>query len=368
MTPLTTRETVAPTAISTSRERGVTARVVLLSLLIAAAFAYLIPVIDYKFFNTFLGATHLPPGAVGALLVLIVVVNPILRILSKRLELERNEVLTVYLTCLFSTLTVGIGGNNYFVSFIIGSFYYATRENKWFDALKGLPPWFTPALNADGTYNRVLVESWYTGLSAGQGVPWGRVAGAFMRVGPVFRGGVLDDGVPERDAARAVGRQRSFVVSALAIAARNDARFGKIEPGPNAAPPGNRLVLGQRFDVGRLRHRRLYSGAQRAASLFQRRARVSAQFADRPAFDRGAVESDHLAAAANLSDCRRHFLLADGGSRVFAVGVFPAVSVAIRRCRAARIPAVIVALSAAIGRAHLHRLSGSRRVSGLRRR
>ena len=173
MTPLTTRETAAPATISNARERGVTARVVVLSLLIAAAFAYLIPVIDYKFFNTFLGATHLPPGAVGALLLLIGVVNPILRILSKRLQLARNEVLTVYLTCLFSTLTVGIGGNNYFVSFIIGSFYYATRENKWFDALKGLPPWFTPALNADGTYNRVLVESWYQGLSAGQGVPWG---------------------------------------------------------------------------------------------------------------------------------------------------------------------------------------------------
>ena len=158
--------------IPSPHQRGVTPRVVFLSLLLAVFFAYIIPVIDYKFFNTFLGATHLPPGAVGALVLLLLVVNPLLRLLSARLALARNEVLTVYMTCLFSTLTVGIGGNNYFVSFIIGSFYYSTRENRWFDALKGLPPWFTPALGADGTYNRVLVENWYQGIGPNQAIPW----------------------------------------------------------------------------------------------------------------------------------------------------------------------------------------------------
>ncbi len=159
--------------VASDYSSGVTFRVAVLSLLIAVFFAWAIPVIDYRFFNTFLGATHLPPGAVGALLVLMLVVNPLLRLVSKKLAFRRNEVLTVYLTCLFSTLTVGIGGNNYFVSFIIGSFYYATRENKWFDVLQGLPRWFTPALSADGTYNRSVVEAWYTGLAQGQHIPWG---------------------------------------------------------------------------------------------------------------------------------------------------------------------------------------------------
>ena len=54
-----------------AHQRGVTPRVVVLSLLLAVFFAYVIPVIDYKFFNTFLGATHLPPGAVGALILLL---------------------------------------------------------------------------------------------------------------------------------------------------------------------------------------------------------------------------------------------------------------------------------------------------------
>jgi hypothetical protein len=162
-----------PLETEEKNERGVTPRVVAFSLLIAAAFAYIIPVADYKFSNTFLGATHLPPGAIAVLLLLMVVVNPLIRLVSQKLTFSRNETLTVYLTCLFSTLVPGIGGNNYFVSFIIGSFYFSTRENRWFDYLKGLPPWFTPALNPDGTYNRWVVEAWYNGLAQGQTIPWG---------------------------------------------------------------------------------------------------------------------------------------------------------------------------------------------------
>ncbi len=153
--------------------RGVTPRVVLVCLALAVGFGYIIPVVDYKFFNTFLGATHLPPGAIAALLLMVVVVNPLLRLISTRAAFSRNETLTVYLSCLFSTLVPGIGGNNYFVSFIIGTFYYSTRENRWFDYLKGLPPWFSPALNADGSYNRYVTEAWYNGLSGGQSIPWG---------------------------------------------------------------------------------------------------------------------------------------------------------------------------------------------------
>lgn len=170
-------DSIKPTDAATSpekanlspRQKGVTLRVAILSLGLAAFFAYIIPIIDYRFFNTFLGATHLPPGAVGVLLIMLLVINPLLGLLSRKLKFSRNEVLTVYLSCLVSCLVPGIGGNNYFVSFIIGSFYYATAENKWFDFLQTLPSWMTPALNADGTYNRAVVEGWYVG---GASVPW----------------------------------------------------------------------------------------------------------------------------------------------------------------------------------------------------
>ena len=47
---------------------GVTRRVVILCLALAAFFGYLIPTIDYKLFITFLDGTHLPPRAIAVLL------------------------------------------------------------------------------------------------------------------------------------------------------------------------------------------------------------------------------------------------------------------------------------------------------------
>ena len=173
------------------RRRGVTPRVVCLCLGLAVFFGYIIPVIDVRLSNTFLGAQHLPPGAVGALLVLLLVVNPLLRLFSKRLVLARNELLTVYISCLFSCLVPGHGAENFFIPNLLGPFYYGTGENGWLALWqKYLPAWFSPALWADhanahagalastsgvgqGTYGdagRTLVQDWYSGN--GGVVPW----------------------------------------------------------------------------------------------------------------------------------------------------------------------------------------------------
>lgn len=153
--------------------RGVTSRVVVLSLLLAALFGYCIPVVDYKFSNTFLGAAHLPAAAVAVLLLLLLVVNPLLNLVASKLTFSRNEILTVYITCLFSALVPGRGGENFFLPNLLAPFYFATRENKWLSFMQPyLKPWFTPALTASGQYNKALVEGWYTGLKSGQPIPW----------------------------------------------------------------------------------------------------------------------------------------------------------------------------------------------------
>jgi hypothetical protein len=162
-----------PTSPSLSEERtggGVTLRVVLLCLFLAALFGYIIPIIDVKMVNTYLGAAHLPPGAIAVLLLMLLVVNPLLKLASKRIAFSRNEILTVYITTLFSCLVPGHGAENYFVPNMLAPFYFATPENKWLDFLQlHVKHWMTPALNADGTYNRALTEGWYIG---GVAVPW----------------------------------------------------------------------------------------------------------------------------------------------------------------------------------------------------
>ncbi|HEX8235130.1 MAG TPA: DUF6785 family protein [Abditibacteriaceae bacterium] len=167
--------------------RGVTFRVVALCLALAVAFGYIIPIIDVKMKNTFLGAQHFPPGAIAVLLILLLVVNPILKLLSRRGGFSRNEILTVYITCLFSALVPGHGSENFFVTNLIGPFYFAKTENKWLDFLEQyLPSWFSPALMDGGKYQGAgydAVQNWYVG--SGGVVPWN------MWIVPLVAWGVL---------------------------------------------------------------------------------------------------------------------------------------------------------------------------------
>lgn len=158
-----------PEVMAASTPRGLTRRSIGISLLFAAFFGYAIPVIDFKLNNTYLGSQHFAPGAVGVLLVL-VSLNPLLNRLGKQWQLARDEQLAIYLSCLFSCLVAGIGGHNYWASYITGAFYYATPENKWMDALRELPWWMTPALDRAGNYQPQIVEQFFSG-NGGQ-VPW----------------------------------------------------------------------------------------------------------------------------------------------------------------------------------------------------
>ena len=164
----------------TARSGGVTFRVVCLCLALAVLFGYMIPIIDVKLKNTFLGAAHLPPGAIAVLLFVLLFLNPLLRLMSRRIALARNEILTVYISCLFSCLVPGHGSENFFVSNLIGPFYFAKAENKWLDFVNStnLRPWFTPALQS-GEYSpsggaaNEAINGWYNGIRGSESIPWG---------------------------------------------------------------------------------------------------------------------------------------------------------------------------------------------------
>ncbi len=217
--------TVKPVPSEAAHDGGVTARVFGFSLLLACFFGYINPIIDAKLANTFLGAQHLPPGAVGVLIAVLLIINPLTRLANTRVwalpayfggavlcfvwaylnwqkngagvsvwtpasvgalllicammgrrPLSRNETLVIYITCLVSCLVPGHGAENFFIPTLMGPFYFASPENKWLDFLTlHTPQWLTPALWADpgqefGPIGKKLVSDWYSGN--GGHVPW----------------------------------------------------------------------------------------------------------------------------------------------------------------------------------------------------
>ena len=155
---------------------GVSLRAVSLSILLAAWFGYLVPILDLQIRNTKLGAGHFPVGSIAVLVVLLAVVNPLLKLLSHRLAFSRNEVLVVYISTLFSCLLPGMGSESFFVAHSIGSFYYSKPENQWLGFLAPyLKPWFSAALAGGHGYegvSRQAVEEWYIG-NGGTNMFWG---------------------------------------------------------------------------------------------------------------------------------------------------------------------------------------------------
>lgn len=151
--------------------RAVTPRVIIFSLGFAAFFGYIEPIIDLKLSNTFLGATNFPPGAIGVLLLLLLINAP-LKFIHHKLALSRREVLCIYIACLFSVLVAGHGAENFFLACLLAPFYYATPENGWLLFLqKYLPSWFTPSLSSNGQLNEAVFRGWYDGTHGV--VPWG---------------------------------------------------------------------------------------------------------------------------------------------------------------------------------------------------
>jgi len=160
-------------AETTEPAHCITLRVILLCLALAAFFGYVVPIVDVKMSNTFVGAQHLPPGAVGVLLVLLLILNPLLRLLGRRFAFSRNEILTIYISCLFSTMVPGHGGEAFFISQVLGPFYYATRENGWLDIWQThLPSWMSPVTSVGGTADLNIARNWYDSLRPGEQIPW----------------------------------------------------------------------------------------------------------------------------------------------------------------------------------------------------
>jgi len=102
------------------------------------------------------------PG-LGALL-LLVIVNPLLRRVSRRFQLSTGEIVVVYLFVTVATTMFGCGIVRFLLAALSAPFYYSTPATPIAELTPNLAPWVTPS---DPTVHRWLYESSPSGA-----VPW----------------------------------------------------------------------------------------------------------------------------------------------------------------------------------------------------
>jgi hypothetical protein len=124
-----------------------------------------------------LGATHMPPGAIGVLVVLLLANAAVGRV-SKRLRLNRPELAVIYFMLVVSALISSFGLAAQLVPTLAGTNYFASpSDHLWRDNLfPHIPKWLVP-WDPAGDEKQWVTQRFYEGLRSGERLPWTMWAG-----------------------------------------------------------------------------------------------------------------------------------------------------------------------------------------------
>ncbi len=143
---------------------GVTARTLIIAILLTYIASFWIN--QTEVITHFCQVTEaVPPIPAVAMLLLLVLLNPLVRRIARRFSLERREIIMIYVFLTVATTVTGCGIGRFFMNTLPVLFYFDTPENN-FASLQGhIPSWMVPQ---DREVVRKLYEASETGA-----VPWG---------------------------------------------------------------------------------------------------------------------------------------------------------------------------------------------------
>lgn len=119
-----------------------------------------------------LGATHMPPGAIGVLIVLLFA-NALVARLSGRLRLRSAELAVIYFMLVCAALISSFGLAGQLLPNLVGINYFANpQDHIWRDTFyRHIPSWLVP-WDPGGPEGQPVARQFYEGLGLGQTVPW----------------------------------------------------------------------------------------------------------------------------------------------------------------------------------------------------
>jgi len=145
---------------------GITARSVLLGLVLAAGLAAITPYNDYIINNSKIAGTHFPIGAVAVLL-LLSLLNLMNRRLRRRGIMSKRELAVVYTLIMVTSGIPSSGLLRYLLPMCTAGYYFASLGNQWAKLFWDyIPPWL-------GVSNQEAVNWFWEGTPVGSKMPWG---------------------------------------------------------------------------------------------------------------------------------------------------------------------------------------------------
>jgi len=147
-------------------ERAITARSVLLGLVLAAGLAAITPYNDYNIGNTYIAGNHFPIGAIAVLL-LLSLTNLIVHRLRGRGMFHPRELAVIYIIIMVTSGIPSSGLLRYLIPVCTMGFYFAGPGNQWQKLFWDyVQPWF-------GVSDKEAVNWFWEGMPSGASVPWG---------------------------------------------------------------------------------------------------------------------------------------------------------------------------------------------------
>jgi len=159
--------------LAETRHNGLTARAVLIGAAAALGICVVVPYGELVLSDVYLGASHLPPAALGGFLLIIGLTRLPHRRLAGLLRLSPTELILVYIMMIVAAILSSFGLTEQLLAPLVGVNYFATPENRYAELFF---PHINPALvpwDTRGSGQQSVSVQFYEGLRAGEGVPWG---------------------------------------------------------------------------------------------------------------------------------------------------------------------------------------------------
>ena len=117
--------------------------------------------------SSIVSIAHLPITALFPFVIVLLVLNPLLKLFLPGRGFTRQEMIIIFFLVLTASVIPAWAFSSYAMSVISGPFYFATPENQWAELfLSAIPSWLVVPNRADA------LTAFYEGLPSGEPVPW----------------------------------------------------------------------------------------------------------------------------------------------------------------------------------------------------